>query len=184
MTRPLLMVRRAVTAIWLTLIAVVLGLVALSHVALAFGYELVIVKGPSMEPAIPMGSLVVERSVAVADLEPGMIVTFVLPNNVVVTHRITRLGDANGTVLIETKGDANSAPDPAMHPAAGVTGLVHAHLPLAGLLLAFLAKPLGILSAMSLAGSLLLFLLLLEELERDRDVAGSAAADLLPQPSV
>jgi signal peptidase I len=86
---------------------------------------------------------------------------------VVVTHRITRIADANGDILIETKGDANAAPDPAMQAASAVTGVVHGHLPFAGYLLAFLAMRTGILSAISLLGSILMLLWLLEDLEAE-----------------
>lgn len=167
MTSPITLFRRVVMTLWIGLIVLVMLLVAISHVAPALGYQLIIVKGPSMEPAIPMGSLAFEQPVAAADLEPGMVVTYVLPTHAVVTHRITRIGDANGATLIETKGDANGAPDPAMHAAAGVTGLVHGHLPIAGYLLAFLAMPIGLLSALSFLGSLLMLAWLLEEFERD-----------------
>jgi signal peptidase len=168
MPRPISLVRRLILAVWVALIALVLALVAVSHVAPALGYRLLILKGPSMEPSIPLGSLAFERPATPEDLAVGQVVTFVTPNHVVVTHRITRMGDANGTLLIETQGDANAAPDPAMHPATGVTGIVEAHLPLAGFVLAFLAVPTGMLTLISLAGSLLLAAWLLEELEADR----------------
>lgn len=167
MTSPITLLRRVVLTLWAGLIVLVFSLVAISHVAPALGYDLVIIKGPSMEPTIPVGSLAFERQVEIADLAPGQVVTFVLPNRVVVTHRITRIGDANGEVLIETQGDANAAPDPAMHPAAGVTGLVVGHLPIAGYLLAFLAVPVGMLSAISFLGSILVLAWLLEEFEAD-----------------
>lgn len=179
MTSPITLLRRVVLTLWAGLIVLVLALVAISHLAPALGYQLIIVKGPSMEPTIPMGSLVFERPVAVADLRPGQVVTFVLPSRVVVTHRITRLGDANGEILIETKGDANAASDPAMHPATGVTGLVHGHLPFAGYLLALLAVPIGMLSAISLLGSILMLAWLLEELEEDRADEPAAAGTVL-----
>jgi signal peptidase len=165
MPRTITLVRRVILAAWVGLVVLVMALVAGSHVAPALGYTLVIVKGPSMEPAIPLGSLAIERPAIPADLAVGQVVTFVLPNHVVVTHRITRLGDANGTLLIETKGDANAAPDPAMHPASGVTGIVVAHVPVAGFLLAFLAVPLGMLSVISMLGSLLLAVWLLQEFD-------------------
>ena len=179
MTSPITLLRRVVLTLWVGLIVLVLSLVAISHVAPALGYQLVIVKGPSMEPAIPMGSLAFEQPIAIADLQPGQVVTFVLPNRVVVTHRITRIGDANGEVLIETQGDANTAPDPAMHAGSGVTGLVHGHLPIAGYLLAFLAVPIGMLSAISLLGSILLLVWLLEELEDDESTERATSGTVL-----
>jgi signal peptidase len=170
--------RRTLLAIWLGLIGLVLSMVVFSHVAPALGYDLVIIKGPSMEPTMPVGSLAIEREATPEDLATGQIVTFVMPNHVVVTHRITRISDANGTLLIETRGDANAAPDPAMHPATGVTGIVEFHFPIVGFLLAFIAIPIGMISIVSLAGSLLLAAWLLEELEadgREQDVASAGA---------
>lgn len=159
--------RRAVLAVWVALITLVLSIVLLSHVAPALGYQLIIIKGPSMEPTMPLGSLAIERPTSPENIVVGQVVTYVLPNHVVVTHRVSAVRESNGELLIETHGDANAAPDPALQPGAAVTGVVEAHLPLAGFLLAFLAVPTGMLSAISLLGSLLLLLWLLEDLEDD-----------------
>jgi signal peptidase len=69
----------------------------------------------SMVPTIPVGSLVVTEHVSASSLVVGNVLVFTKPSNVseVIVHRIasiTRAGD--GSILVQTKGDANHAPDP------------------------------------------------------------------------
>ena len=69
----------------------------------------------SMVPTIPVGSLVVTEQVSASSLSVGNVLVFTKPSNVseVIVHRIvsiTRAGD--GSILVQTKGDANHAPDP------------------------------------------------------------------------
>ncbi|WP_299058024.1 signal peptidase I [uncultured Nocardioides sp.] len=69
----------------------------------------------SMTPELPVGTLVVVRPVAPADIEIGTVLTYQLRSGEpeVVTHRVigTRRGD-DGRVFL-TQGDANPVPDAA-----------------------------------------------------------------------
>ena len=136
-----------------------------------------IVRGSSMAPTIPLGALAFEQHIAPDAIQPGDVVTMALPQGAIVTHRVTRVATIDGQPFIETKGDANADIDGALQPATEVTGVVRFHLPLAGFLLAFLGIPTGILSVISMLGSLLAAVWLLEEAEADRR-AGAAAPDL------
>jgi len=120
-----------------------------------------------MGPTIPLGAVVVEQPIAPSDIRVGDVVTMAIPNGPVVTHRVIRLATVDGQPAIETQGDANNAPDPNLRPASIVTGVVRSHLPIAGFLLAFLGIPTGILSVVSMLGSMLAAIWLLEELEAD-----------------
>ena len=73
----------------------------------------------SMEPRIPVGALVVSRPADATMLEPGDVIQFVPPapygppGGGPVVHRVVDVSrDAEGTVVLHTKGDANAAADP------------------------------------------------------------------------
>ena len=55
--------RRTLSALWLSLALAILAVVGLSRVAPALGYRLVVIAGPSMSPTIPIGAVVIERTV-------------------------------------------------------------------------------------------------------------------------
>lgn len=139
------------------LIALLIGigilLPAATFVAPAFGFQIVAVRGHSMEPTIPIGSLIVvsERR----EVRPGDIVTWRTENGTWVTHRALRLVDENGETFIQTKGDANDTADAAAVPADSVVGVVQGWAPLAGYALAMLATPSGLVSWLSFGLALL-----------------------------
>jgi signal peptidase len=163
--------RRAILALWLTLLGLVLGLVLMTHVAGALGYRVVIIRGSSMAPTIPLGAVVFEQPAGVSTVAPGDVVTLSLPTGTVVTHRVVRVATVDALPYLETRGDANATADPTLEPATLVTGVVRFHVPVAGFLLAFVGIPSGLLSVISMLGSLLAGAWLLEELEADRSPA-------------
>jgi len=178
--RSLSVARRIVLAIWLSLIALVVAAVVVAHGAPMLGYRLVIIRGPSMSPEIEVGALVFEERVPAGDIRPGDIVTLTAPTGAVITHRVVRVAQADGILQFETRGDANPSADPALHPARAISGVVKFSLPIAGFLLAFFTLPTGILSVVSLLGSLLASLWLLEDLEQDRREEPEPAAGPVP----
>ena len=73
----------------------------------------------SMEPEISVGAMVMARPERAADIEPGEVIQFVPPEPYgppgggPVVHRVVDVSrDAEGTVVVHTKGDANSGADP------------------------------------------------------------------------
>lgn len=148
------LLRRAVGAVATTVgillvIVVGLGLVVGPRVA---GYRVLYVRTASMVPTLPVGALVVVRSVQADDIRNGDILTFAHPDDPrrLVTHRVVGRED-DGFV---TQGDANPAPDPWRVPAQG-SGWRHAFsLPSVGFLLGYLNS--GVLSTVVLAGVILL----------------------------
>ena len=67
--------RRLLDGLLLALVAVSLGVLLLGRVVPLTGHPTLVVAGPSMEPAIPMGSAVVLDPVASADLAVGDVVS-------------------------------------------------------------------------------------------------------------
>jgi signal peptidase len=87
--------------------AIVVGLVVTGH-------HLEEVVTGSMQPTIPIGSLVVTESLPAGQLQVGDIMVFPNPNDTKLTivHRIVWLShDQSGDVLVKTKGDYNALPD-------------------------------------------------------------------------
>ena len=72
-----------------------------------------------MAPNYPAGSLVWVRR-APARLRPGMILLYRKPGGVPVLHRLVRVQEATGGLIL--KGDANLLPDPAPVPRSWVQG--------------------------------------------------------------
>ena len=182
--------RRMLDVLLLLLIAIVLGTLVIARIlpALAGGTSFV-VGGGSMEPTIPLGSAVVATPVAASDLAAGDIVSLqVGTQHAVFTHRIVRLAERDGAVWLETKGDANPEPDPALVPAASVIGRVFVIVPWAGYLVALLNSIQGIVFVVSM-GILVLaatwFLEMLEDglAESSRRGAGTGLVPGSPAPS-
>lgn len=102
-------------------LAVMLCLVVLVQVMTTgyvtfFGYSVFRVVTGSMEPTLPVGTLLVCHSERIDQMQVGDIVCFRSRESgrlgMVVTHRVrTVLPGSDGTVYLETKGDANLSPD-------------------------------------------------------------------------
>ena len=92
---------------------VVLLAVALVGVRLA-GIRTFTVLSGSMEPTYHVGSLIYVKKVDSAAIRPGQVITFMLDENTVATHRVVEVvpdEDDPSTLRFRTKGDANDAED-------------------------------------------------------------------------
>lgn len=94
----------------------------------------------SMNPTIPLGSLVIIRPVNPDELLPGDIITFQssLRPQLVVTHRIVEVTVSNGERVFRVKGDANREPDLDPVLPKQVLGRVIFHLPYLGALASYI----------------------------------------------
>lgn len=159
--------RRLLELALVLLVVAVLGLVLAVNLGPRLGHDFVVIRGGSMEPAIHLGALTEVSQVQPTDLRPGDIVTLKEADGIVVAHRITRvLQQPNGT-FIETKGDADAAVDPVLTPVSDVTGRVDLSVPVLGYLVYLLTLPIGMLSVLGLALTLLFSIWLLEDSEQD-----------------
>lgn len=70
--------------------------------------ELAVLTG-SMQPALPVGSLVYIKEADPAQLQPGDVVTYRLEGDTMVTHRVVENLPEEGCLV--TQGDANQQPD-------------------------------------------------------------------------
>lgn len=99
---------------------VVAGLAATLFLLLAvgphvLGYRTMTMLTGSMAPQINPGDVVVSTPVATRDLHSGMVISYHIPidDHRIVTHRIVSVDHGmDGTVTVQTKGDANKTVDP------------------------------------------------------------------------
>jgi signal peptidase len=132
------------------------GLAILVLAAPLMGQQPFIIRSGSMAPTIDRGAVAIIAKDRLDAIQPGDVVTFQVPNSSIITHRVTRVELVGGVTYLETKGDANAAPDPTLTPASWVIGRVTFSVPLAGYLLALPSTPLGIVAVASLVVCLLL----------------------------
>lgn len=132
------------TVILVALLILTLPLV----VPMLFGLTELAVLSGSMEPSIPVGSIVyVDKSVQGQDLEVGDVVTYSLQSGTFVTHRVVTLDDNAGVMV--TQGDANEAPDGEISY-ANLVGKVKFHLPFLGYISTNIRTSKGILAITAL----------------------------------
>ncbi len=155
----------AVRLAWLAGTAALLALVVLPAALPALGHQVFIVRGASMEPAIPLGSVVLLHAVDPLTIATGQIVTYRSAQGTVVTHRVIAVAN-DGELTFSTKGDASAAADPTPIAAAQIVGELESYVPVAGYLITAIASPLGIVLAMAILGTLLLVGWSLDQLAR------------------
>src|SRR3954465_12951536 len=108
----------ALVAPWL-----VRGLVAVAVLTFALlavgphvlGYRTMTMLTGSMAPEIDPGDVTIVTPLAVSDVTEGMVITYHRPieDHSLVTHRVVSVTKApDGSVTVQTKGDANDAVDP------------------------------------------------------------------------
>jgi signal peptidase I len=123
-------------------VAVFLLLAVGPHV---LGYRTMTMLTGSMAPGIEPGDVTVVTPIAVADVTEGMVITYHQPigDRSLVTHRVISVEQgADGTVSVQTKGDANEAADPWTATLAGDTAYqVRAVVPELGHLIQALRAP-------------------------------------------
>lgn len=105
------------------------------------GWKQMSVLTGSMEPEIPVGSMVYVEPVEPESLAEGDVVTFVQADGDTVTHRVVKNRTVEGTLV--TKGDANEEEDMDPVPYERVVGKVGLTLPNAGEVLGYISSDVG-----------------------------------------
>lgn len=126
-----------------TIIMVVLLILAVLLIGpKLLGFQGYAVLSGSMEPDIPVGSIVYDKEVEPETLKTGDVITYQLSDNTLVTHRIISI-DANTEEII-TKGDANDVEDGAPVSYSNVVGKMSFSVPLIGYITIYGKTKLGI----------------------------------------
>ena len=111
------------------------------------GYESYVVVSGSMEPAIPVGSIVYSEKTDPALLKAGDVIVFIdaTRGSTPITHRV--VSNNTGTSKVITKGDANANEDVNPVTYESIMGKVKAHIPRIGFTVAMFSTALGKLVA-------------------------------------
>ena len=123
----------------LMLIAVIAAALPLT-VPQFMGYDIYNVVSGSMEPAIPIGSIIYVKKIDPADLNKGDVIVFNSGDSVVM-HRVKENDILGGNIT--TKGDANDGEDLSKVEYEDVVGIVARHIPTLGQLLILFGSTLG-----------------------------------------
>ena len=150
----------AITTVLVILIVILA--VLLVGVRLA-GFRVFTVLSGSMEPTYHVGSLIYVKDVDYRQLEAGDVITFMLDENTVATHRIIRVvpdEDEPEVLRFATQGDANDAPDGTLVHYKNVIGTPVFTIPQLGYVANYIQNPPGTYIAISGAAILLLLMFL------------------------
>ena len=122
------------------ILLIVIGAAGAVSVPRYFGYELYQIISGSMEPEIPVGSIVYVRSELPQNVQDGEVIAF---NNhdTVIVHRVLVNKVVEGK--FSTKGDANDAEDLNDIEYSQFIGVVDYHLPVLGQFLMIMATGVG-----------------------------------------
>lgn len=165
----------------LNIVSTVLVVVA---VALAFllvgarlvGLQVFSVLSGSMEPTYHVGSVIYVKSVDYTQLQEGDVITFMMDENTVATHRIAGIvpDEEDPSVLrYRTKGDANDAEDGTLVHYKNVVGTPVFSIPYLGYVANYIQNPPGTYIAIS-GGALLLLLMFLPDLFAEEKKSGKS----------
>ncbi len=161
---------RTAKKIWNIFTTILVTIVLLLAVALVgvrvVGLQVFTVLSGSMEPTYHTGSLIYVKKVDHTELRDGDVITFMLDEETVATHRIVGVvpDEEDPTILrYRTKGDANEAEDGSLVHYLNVIGTPIFTIPYLGYLANFIQNPPGTYIAIS-AGAVLLMLVFLPDL--------------------
>jgi signal peptidase len=147
--------RSATRLAWIIGTAALVTVIAVPHLLPVLGREMYVVSGGSMEPTIPLGSVVFVHDVDPSGIQPGQIITFRLASGAVVTHRVIARAGSGAATTFATKGDANATPDTTQVTGPELVGSVEMSVPSVGSLIVNLSSTAGELMLLFFLGGLL-----------------------------
>ena len=148
------MLRKICNVISALLAVVLLALASVLIVPYFMGYtELAVLTG-SMQPTLPVGTLIYVKETDPAQLEVGDVVTYRLDGDTMVTHRVIEMNPEAETLV--TQGDANADPDGEI-TFDRIVGKMDFSIPYLGYISLNIRTPIGIVS---ICGVLVLIILL------------------------
>ena len=154
------------------LVALVVVLALLLAGARLVGLQVFTVLSGSMEPAYHTGSLIYVKKIDTTDIHPGTVITFMLDEDTVATHRVAGIvpDEEDPTVIrFRTKGDANEAEDGGLVHYKNVIGTPIFSIPCLGYVADYIQHPPGMYIAISGGAVLLLLVFLPDVFASDKD---------------
>ena len=177
MTRTFKKIWKCITSVLVALVVIVALLLVGARL---IGLQVFTVLSGSMEPTYHVGSLIYVKDVDPFELESGDVITFMLDENTVATHRIVEVvpdEEDDSVVRFRTKGDANENVDGSLVHYKNVIGSPVFTIPYLGYAVSYIQNPPGTYVAIS-AGAILLLLVFLPDLfDGDKKKKKDADAD-------
>ena len=147
------------------------------------GYEMYQVVSGSMEPELPVGSVVYVKTVRPEEIREGDVIAFHKDDDDVVTHRVVANYGFDGKFT--TKGDANEVQDFDPVPYSALIGRVEHHVPVIGAFMGLLAGTVGKVYLLCMAACGVMFNILASRLRlRRQERALIEESDLLRELSL
>lgn len=147
-------------------VAVVVILAVLLVGVRLIGLQVFTVLSGSMEPTYHVGALIYVKKVDPMELEAGDVITFMLDEDTVATHRVVEVvpdEEDPSVIRFRTKGDANDNVDGGLVHYKNVLGTPVFTIPMLGYLASYIQNPPGTYVAISV-GAVLLLLVFLPDL--------------------
>lgn len=135
------------------------------------GFQVFAVLSGSMEPTYHTGALIYVRDVDYTRIEAGQVITYMLDEDTVSTHRVVEVvpDEEDPTILrYRTKGDANDAADGSLVHYKNVIGTPVFSIPYLGYLSSYIRTKSGMYMTVS-AGALVILLIFLPDLLFEED---------------
>ena len=160
---------RSLKKVWNIVSTILVALVVILALLLAgarlVGMQVFTVLSGSMEPTYHTGSLIYVKKIDTADIQPGTVITFMLDEDTVATHRVVAVvpdEEDPSVIRFRTKGDANEAEDGSLVHYKNVIGTPIFSIPGLGYVANYIQHPPGTYVAIS-AGAVLLLLVFLPD---------------------
>lgn len=142
-----MLLRRSVYAVCLIGSLVIAAALLTAATPRLFGFPTLVVSGGSMGEAAENGSLIIARWKAAEEVRVGDVIVLrestesgpARPR----LHRVISLDEEGGDILVTTKGDANSTPDPGIIVLPDRVQTPAFTLPHAGYIVGFVRTPIG-----------------------------------------
>ena len=133
----------------IAMLAIVIGLCLPITLPRIFGFQIYDVISGSMEPEIPVGSVLYVKPCELTEIKENEIIAY-QDVDAVVAHRVVH--NRTGLGEFVTKGDANEVEDRAPVPYKAVVGRVDLHLPWFGMAMSLYATTVGKIYLLLTAG--------------------------------
>lgn len=178
---PILFIIRVVENIFSLAAGFIGAFLLFAILPLEGNFKLLVVQSGSMEPAVPLGSLVLV--VPKNEYLPGDIVTFTPSDkdkDKYVTHRLAEYATETFGLVYKTKGDANKTADQALVPIEQILGKVFLTIPHIGTLAHRLQTPLGFILVVIVPATIVVY----EELKKVYQGLGEGVKKYLQKKQV
>lgn len=175
---------KTILKIWNKVTTVLVALVAVLAVLLVgtrfVGLQPFTVLSGSMEPVYSAGDLIYVKEIDPFQLEEGTIITFMLSEETIATHRIVEVvpdDEDDAVIRFKTKGDANESEDGGLAHYKNVIGTPIFSVPKLGYVANFIQELPGTYVAIA-AGALILALVFIPDLFGDDEEKSTPKKDV------